>query len=362
MPTNHRQVSKRNITNMCNCVVFLTVCKGTVLCNIPDCCWSDFLQAAAKCVNTDCERKEVMCALQKMWTHSRDRRSVLPALSVRTALDLYLRVMNFPPGSEIIMSAINIPDMVEVVHHHKLKVVSLDISLESTAPKIEWLEELLSERTVCILIAYIYGKWFDCTPIIDLAKKHDIPVIEDCAEGFCGFDRLGHPEAVLSLFSFGVIKYCTAFGGAIAKVRDAELYNQMLQLQETYPVQSRLQYLYKVCKYSVVYILLNCPRFMKPGYYVLGKLGVDHKKYVVNMLRGFPHGLITKIRQQPSTPLLEMMYTRMSEFCHSEFSTRISKGEYVVERLDHEKATPVGNKASVNNYWLFPLVVVSGAD
>ena len=79
-----------------------------------DACWRDFLTAAQKSTLGSVDREELICSLQKLWTSKVNPNPVLPCLSVRTGLDLYLRVMQFPPGSEVIMSAINIPSMVQV--------------------------------------------------------------------------------------------------------------------------------------------------------------------------------------------------------------------------------------------------------
>ena len=61
----------------------------------------------------------------------------LACFSIRTALDAFLSVMNFPAGSEVIFTAINIPDMVSVVENHGLKVVPVDLDLDTLAPKPE---------------------------------------------------------------------------------------------------------------------------------------------------------------------------------------------------------------------------------
>lgn len=44
------------------------------------------------------------------------------------------------------------------------------------------------------------------------------------------------------------------------KVKDASLYDKMSELQRSYPVQSRLEYLKKVVKYSMLYLVLNKPQ------------------------------------------------------------------------------------------------------
>lgn len=146
-------------------------------CNIIDASWVDLLKAAERCTVGCDDRRQLIHSLQKLWTTTENPNSVMPCLSVRTALDLYFTVMAFPPGSEIIMSALNIPDMVRIVHHHKLKIVPLDMNIDTMEPKAELLEELVTEKTVALLLAHVYGKRFDMQPFIDRASKHKLRLL-----------------------------------------------------------------------------------------------------------------------------------------------------------------------------------------
>ena len=81
------------------------------------------------------------------------------------------------------MSAINIPDMCTIVRHHKLKIVSWDVNIDDVTPKWQLLRSLITDKTKLVIIAYIYGKVFDVSPLLDITEELGIPVIEDCAEG-----------------------------------------------------------------------------------------------------------------------------------------------------------------------------------
>jgi perosamine synthetase len=281
----------------------------------------------------------------------------LPCLSVRTGLDLFLRVMNYPPGTEVIMSAVNIPDMIRVIHAHHLKIIALDVDLETMAPKMHLLGSLVTDKTKVLLVANVFGRRFDMDPVIKAAQAYGLVVIEDFAEGFGGFDYLGHKDADLALFSFGPIKYETAFGGGIAKVRDSEIYAKMLNVQQGDPVQPQLEYLKKVLKYAFVYLFLNSPSVIRPTLYWARRLNIDHKKHAIGMLRGFPDRLMERLRHQPCNALLAMMHLRFMEYDLAQHQLTNVKHEYVGERLP-AKAVPVGNKAYVRNHWLCPIIVV----
>jgi perosamine synthetase len=62
-----------------------------------------------------------------------DERIILTA-SVRTTFDLILQVLDLPIGSEIVMTCINIPDMVKIIRHHGLVPVPVEISDDTLGP------------------------------------------------------------------------------------------------------------------------------------------------------------------------------------------------------------------------------------
>src|ERR1051325_1660795 len=145
-----------------------------------------------------------------------------PVLSVRSGFDLFLRVMNWPAGSEIVCSALNIPDMSMVARQHGIVPVPADLELETLAPTIDSIERAITPRTRAILIAHLYGNTVDLAPIVSLARKHGLMLIEDCAENYDGV-YVGHPHATVSFFSFGPLKTATSLAGGVVSTRDAEL-------------------------------------------------------------------------------------------------------------------------------------------
>ncbi|CAL1534906.1 unnamed protein product [Lymnaea stagnalis] len=301
-------------------------------------------------------RKKVEEDLQGLWLSDKNTNHVMPLLSVRTGLDLFLSAKNFPKGSEIIMSAINIPDMGKIVKSHNLVIVSLDVSIETLEPKLDILPKLITTKTVAIIVAHLYGRIINMEPIIEFAHLHRLVVIEDCAESFCGFQNMGHPSSDVALFSFGVIKFYTSFGGCIAKIRDIEMYQSMQNIHRNYPIQTADMYLKKIVKYSFIYSWLHVGPLPKIGREVLNRFGVDYKAHFVRWMRGFPERMLEMIRWQPSTALLSTMLYRQQGFTQSEFEIQKKKGDYILSKLP-VGYEPVGNMAMTNNYWLFPVLV-----
>ncbi len=282
----------------------------------------------------------------------------LACFSVRSALDLFLSVMQFPKGSEVLMTAINIPDMVYIVEHHGLSVVPVDIDLGTLCPGYEDMKQLVTPRTVAILSAHIYGRWTNMEDIIKVGQEHNLFVLEDCAESFSGLTYLGHPQSDLTFFSFGAIKYATAMGGAIVKVRDAEILQKMRTKLLTYPTFSESDYVERLFRYSIVMFLANNPLVTKVGVRFVHCFGIDYKETIVSLLRGFPGSIIKKVRQQPSTSMLRMMLHKLQKFDDKEHTQAKINGDFVLDGLFQDILIP-GCNADKMNYWLFPILVVS---
>src|SRR5687768_445186 len=87
----------------------------------------------------------------------------LVSLSVRTGWDLFLTALGLPPGSEIIMSSVTIPDMARIVQHHGLVPVPIDVDAGRLEPDLDELEQSISPRTRAILVAHLFGSRIDMT-------------------------------------------------------------------------------------------------------------------------------------------------------------------------------------------------------
>src|SRR5690349_5623078 len=61
----------------------------------------------------------------------------LPCLSVRSGWDLLLQALALPPGSEVLMSAITVPEMAAIARHHRLCVIPIDLDPASAAPSLD---------------------------------------------------------------------------------------------------------------------------------------------------------------------------------------------------------------------------------
>jgi dTDP-4-amino-4,6-dideoxygalactose transaminase len=86
-------------------------------------------------------------------------------------------------------------------------------------------------------------------PYAKLCRKHNIILIENCAQAFTGSKYYGYPDADISFFSFGAIKSCTALGGAVALVGNKQLARQIKSIEQQYAVKSETWFFKRLLKY-----------------------------------------------------------------------------------------------------------------
>ena len=273
---------------------------------------------------------------------------------MRSGFDLCLEACNFPSGSEIVISAVTIPDMARIIELHGLVPVPVDIQ-EDGSVLAEDVEALIGSKTKAILVAHLFGNRMPLEGLLSLARRRGLMIIEDCAETFCGRDFTGSSGAAISMFSFGSIKTSTALGGALLTVRDPSLLSSMKKIQKAYPRQSTGSSLGKMMKYCFF-------KFLTDNSYVYGSflaglklLGIDHHVLIRKWSRSFrPENLLAQIRKRPSPPSLQLLHYRIRTFRYPELRKRKERiGRF--GSLLPETSRSVGYGQAYHHYWLCPV-------
>lgn len=138
--------------------------------------------------------------------------------SCTTALHLSLVVLKIGPGDEVLVPDFTFPATANVVVQQGATPVLVDINLDTFALDVEDAARKVTPRTKAIMPMHPFGLSADMDPILDLAKKHDLRVIEDAATAlgatykgrFCGsMGDLGcfsfHPRKVITTGEGGMI-------------------------------------------------------------------------------------------------------------------------------------------------------------
>lgn len=282
-------------------------------------------------------------------------KSAVISLSVRSVFDSLLTSLALPRGSEIIMSGINIPDMIYIAEHHNLKVVPLDLNMKDLSININSLNKSVNHNTKMILIAHLYGAIIDISPLSNLAsKRKDILIVEDCAQSFRGVEEVFQIKSFVSLkmYSFGMIKTSTALGGAMVFSQNKSLLKKIIKVQENWEYQSNRDYLKKLIKAIFLKSLLS--RIGITIFILMCKLlNVAYDQAIVNLSRGFKDGeLLQQLRKNPSHVLIKMVKYRLDNFNPLFFVKRAYQVNVIKNLLDKSIEVAGINNPSYSN-WLF---------
>ena len=106
----------------------------------------------------------------------------LATSSCTGAMHLILKALNIKEGDEIIVPEITWVATASVVKYVGATPVFCDIDLESWTMLPESVEKLITPKTIAIMPVHLYGHPCDMEPLLALAKKHNLFVIEDAAQ------------------------------------------------------------------------------------------------------------------------------------------------------------------------------------
>ena len=140
------------------------------------------------------------------------------------ALFIALKALGIGDGDEVITAANSFIATSEAITMTGAKVVFVDINSQTYNIDVNKIEEKITPNTKAIIPVHLYGQPADMDPILDLAKKHNLKVLEDAAQAH-GAEYKGKRIGSIgdiACFSFYPGKNLGAYGDAGAIVTDDE--------------------------------------------------------------------------------------------------------------------------------------------
>jgi perosamine synthetase len=143
----------------------------------------------------------------------------------RIAFHYILKALDLPPGSEIIFPSLTFWVVPELARVLGLTVVFADVDPNTFNIDPGSVERLITDRTRAIVPTHLYGLPCDMDRILDIAARHNLIVLEDCAHAL-GATYRGRAVGTFgtgALFSFQTLKPLNCYGGGLALVQDTAL-------------------------------------------------------------------------------------------------------------------------------------------
>lgn len=149
-----------------------------------------------------------------------------------SALHLALLAAGVGPGDEVITVSFTFVATVAAISYTGARAVFVDIDPRSFTMDPALVEKAITKRTKVILPVHLYGQPADMDPILDVARRHKLVVIEDAAQAH-GAEYKGRRVGGLGdmgCFSFYPGKNLGAYGEGGAVVTNGAEYDHKIRV------------------------------------------------------------------------------------------------------------------------------------
>ncbi|WP_340156805.1 DegT/DnrJ/EryC1/StrS family aminotransferase [uncultured Maribacter sp.] len=163
-------------------------------------------------------------AFQKELEEYLQVKHVIPCANGTDALQIAMMGLGLKPGDEVITADFTFAATVEVIALLQLTPVLVDVYPDTFNINIEAIEKAITPKTKAIVPVHLFGQCANMDAILDLAKKHDLFVIEDNAQaiGARYYAKDGTKQMAGSIGHVGATSFfpsknlgCYGDGGAI---------------------------------------------------------------------------------------------------------------------------------------------------
>jgi len=185
---------------------------------------------------------EFLEAFEAKWAAYCGRKYGVAVSNGTTALELAVAALRLGPGDEVIVPTFTIISCVRAIIAAGATPVLVDAEPRTLCMDVSQVAARITQRTRAIMAVHIYGHPVDMDPILSLASRHGLAVIEDAAEAH-GAEYLRHRRETqeswqrcggfgdVSVFSFYANKIVTTGEGGMVLCNDEQLARRLRSLR-----------------------------------------------------------------------------------------------------------------------------------
>jgi len=149
------------------------------------------------------------------------------------ALFLALKAIGIKDGDEVIVPNFTFIASATSIHFAGAKPVFVDVYPDTLNIDISLIEKAITSKTKAIMPVHVYGQAAEMDPILDIARKYGLKIIEDAAQGYGVLYKNKHSGTIgdVGTISFFADKTVTTGEGAVILTNNEEIYNKLKLLR-----------------------------------------------------------------------------------------------------------------------------------
>jgi len=170
-----------------------------------------------------------------------------------SALHLALLAAGIGPGDEVITVSMTFVATVAAIIYSGAKPVFVDVDPLSYCMDTGKIEAAITKQTKAIMPVHLYGQMADMNPILEIAKRHNLLVIEDAAQAH-GAEYKGRRAGSLGdlgCYSFYPGKNLGAYGEGGAVVTSNPEYTRTIRMLRDWGAEKKYEHVLKGYNYRM---------------------------------------------------------------------------------------------------------------
>lgn len=157
------------------------------------------------------------------------------------AIKLGLQALGIGPGDEVITVSNTAAPTVVAIDATGATPVFVDVREDDFLMDTSQVAAAITDRTRCLLPVHLYGQCVNMAPLTELAAKHGLSILEDCAQvhGARQGDTIAGTTGDAAAFSFYPTKVLGAYGDGGATITSDESVARRLRRLRYYGMEDR---------------------------------------------------------------------------------------------------------------------------
>ncbi|NJD02919.1 MAG: DegT/DnrJ/EryC1/StrS family aminotransferase [Ruminiclostridium sp.] len=263
---------------------------------------------------------------EKKWAEWIGAKMAISCTNGTAALHIAISSLGIGPGDEVIVPSYSfIASSFSIVQAGAIPIFA-DVTEEHTIDPREIVKHI-TPRTKGIVVVHLYGVVADMGPILEIAKKHNLKIIEDCAQCFGG-EYKGKKAGTIGdvgCFSFCQSKHFTTGGeGGMVVTNDEELGWECRSFRDHgYDVKTRM---------SLLALEEKLP-------YIHNRVGFNYRMTEIQSIIG-----LNELKRFDS-------WNMVRRYKYAKMYDEAFKG------LEGIKALPLNTEERRNAYWWYPVLL-----